>query len=620
MFDERPCSPLSQGGSFLVCPVMRNFSWSELGSAAVDAGDLPAAKNYFLEAAKAEARDARHRFHLAVVLQGLGEIDAAATALTEALRLDMSMVDAARRLASLASRYAVRDVAALNALGLRAALHHDTVDREVIAELAINHLASREQLKSVLASGREQGWLAAARSLCLKRTATVLMNDLLLEVLKAGVFRHPDTEHLLTALRRVLVVEVSPTRFADRELICFAIALMHQCWANEYVWVVSVEEEQAIVGCTIAMQGLLSGNFEDGRKLLLSALYRPLPEILGGQARAEDVSKIRPKLLRDVVARRLAEYGDDRQRAAYMPNIGTITDETSRKVAHQYETNPYPRWTSLTLPRQNSMRQVLRQFFSPEQLGFMDGPFEALIAGCGTGQHAIRAALAYGQNARVLGLDLSAASLAYAARMAEHFGAGNLAFIQGDIQQLNGAEEFFSRFRVIECTGVLHHMADPFQGWRTLLKCLAPGGLMLVGLYSAVSRRNLSDLRADPTYPGSECDGTALRAFRQTLLERPDNAPGGDLKVSRDFYTTSNFRDLVLHASERPVTMLEIEQFLAGSGLSFKGFQVDPQSLVLFEQRFPGEIWPGGLEHWTQFEQEHPHLFDGMYVFWCTKA
>jgi SAM-dependent methyltransferase/tetratricopeptide (TPR) repeat protein len=621
VLDGRPCSaPPNEPGPILVYPAIRTVSWSERGSAAVDAGDLEAAKGCFLKAVKADTRNAVHRFHLAVVLKGLGEMDAAAAALTEALRLNPAMVDAARRLAAWAARFCVSDRAPLNAIGLRAALGHDTADREIIAELAICHLARREPLKSALATGREQGWLAAARSLCLKRTGQVLHNDLMREVLKASAFRHPDTERLLTALRRVLVLEVASTRFADRELMGFVIALMQQCWANEYVWAVSAEEERAIAERAIVTPRLLGGDFEEARKLLLCALYRPLPEILGTQLRIQDLGKIVPSALRDVLTWRLADQADEAARAASIPRLGEAADDTSRNVAQQYQTNPYPRWTSLNRPRENSLRQALGQFFSAAQLGFMDHPFEVLVAGCGTGQHAIRTALAHGRNGHVLCLDLSMASLAYGARMAERLAAGNLAFMQGDIQRLDTANEFWSRFQVVECTGVLHHMADPFRGWRTLVKCLAPGGLMLVGLYSAISRRNLAALRDEPIYPGAGCDVTALRSFRQTLLERADHLPGGELKLSRDFYTTSNFRDLVLHVHERPVTIPEIETFLADSGLSFRGFQLDPETFGRFQQRFPAEVWPGRLEHWAQFEDEHPRLFDGMYMLWCLKG
>ena len=143
---------------------------------------------------------------------------------------------------------------------------------------------------------------------------------------------------------------------------------------------------------------------------------------------------------------------------------------------------------------------------------------------------------------------------------------------------------------------------------------------MLLGLYSAVSRRNLTALRMGPAYPGPDCDNDALRAFRQTLLEQPDHAAGGELKVSRDFFTTSNFRDLVLHVSERAVTIPEIANFLSEHGLLFRGFQLTSDAFALFEERFPGASWPGDLGQWADFEEEHPCLFNGMYTFWCCTA
>jgi hypothetical protein len=142
---------------------------------------------------------------------------------------------------------------------------------------------------------------------------------------------------------------------------------------------------------------------------------------------------------------------------------------------------------------------------------------------------------------------------------------------------------------------------------------------MFLGLYSAVARRSLKALRDDPEYPGPGCSGEALRAFRQTLLDRPADQVGGDLKMSRDFYTASNFRDLALNVSEHPLTLPEIAQFLADSALAFRGFQLEPGVFDRFRQRFCGEAWPGSLHCWAEFEEANPHTFSGMYNFWCRR-
>ena len=60
--------------------------------------------------------------------------------------------------------------------------------------------------------------------------------------------------------------------------------------------------------------------------------------------------------------------------------------------------------------------------------------------------------------------------------------------------------------------GVLHHLADPYAGWRVLLSLLKPGGFMLVGLYSAAARRGLATPRARIAAKGY---GTAAEDVRQ---------------------------------------------------------------------------------------------------------
>jgi SAM-dependent methyltransferase len=600
-------------------PKGRKPDWSERGSAAIDLGDLDAARLCFAEAVRRDRGNARHRYHLAVVEEGLGDLGAAAASLTEALRLEPGLADAARRLALLAGRGELPADAPLSAAGLVAALSHDTVDRELIAELAMRHLAAAGPLRDALASGRDAGWLAAARSICLGKRAPLLSEPLLLAALRTGSFRNPHLERLLTALRRVLVLEIPPQRLGERPLFDFALALAQQGQINEHVWAASAEEESRAEELRSSIAGLLGGDAAAGRRFLLAALYLPFSELLG-KIEPQEAYRIRPRALRDAVVRHLAEAADERERAARMPRLGTIAEATALEVAQQYETSPYPRWTSVGLIAPARMRRMLGRYFEAAELAFLDRRSQILIAGCGTGQQAVQAALAYGPDARVLAVDLSVASLAYAARMAERFGATNVEFGQADLQTLHAAAAGLAgRFDVIECTGVLHHLADPLEAWRALLECLAGDGRMFLGLYSAVARRGLAALRAEEVWPGPGCSHAALRSFRQLLLDRPADAIGGDLKMSRDFYTASNFRDLALHVSEHPLTLPEIASFLDGNGLAFRGFQLEPGIFHRFQERFPGETWPGSLHSWAQFEEANPHTFAGMYNFWCTR-
>ena len=75
-----------------------------------------------------------------------------------------------------------------------------------------------------------------------RRTADLLRDDLLLAVLSQAIVIDTDVERLLTALRRVLLLEVGAERFLDGDLQNFAVALCEQAAGNEYVFAETPEE------------------------------------------------------------------------------------------------------------------------------------------------------------------------------------------------------------------------------------------------------------------------------------------------------------------------------------------------------------------------------------------
>jgi 2-polyprenyl-3-methyl-5-hydroxy-6-metoxy-1,4-benzoquinol methylase len=381
---------------------------------------------------------------------------------------------------------------------------------------------------------------------------------------------------------------------------------------------VSEEEWRRLAQAPVRPDRLASGDFGERHRFLRNCLYAPVGRVLGGETAQDVMHGVAPHAPREVVDARLAIERDERERAARMPLLGDIDGATSRKVARFYEESPYPRWSNVIVNR--DYRATLGKFLGNERAAFLQQPFEVLIAGCGTGQQVVQAALHYGPNARILALDLSAASLGYAARMAHTFGVDNVEFARADVEQIAGpGSQFAARSRVIEAVGVLHHMAQPFAGWRALLKCLAPRGLMRIGLYSAIARRHLTALREDPAYPGPGSDDAALRAFRQRLLTRQDGQALNARKYV-DFWDAGSFRDMLLHVCEHRLELAQIQGFLEDERLAFCGFQLPKESQARFWQRFPFETWPGTLDNWARFEEENPHLFENMYLFWCEKT
>jgi tetratricopeptide (TPR) repeat protein len=155
-------------------PVAKAEDWARRGSAAVDARDLETAKKCFSRAAELDRGNAERRFHLAVVLESLDEHAAAAEQLTEALRIDPQMTRAVRRFSSLLSRHVLAGNERLNPRGLQAALQHEAVGRDTIADAALRYLSFRDPLRGVLELGRIKGWETAARNICFKRTGPLL--------------------------------------------------------------------------------------------------------------------------------------------------------------------------------------------------------------------------------------------------------------------------------------------------------------------------------------------------------------------------------------------------------------------------------------------------------------
>jgi len=519
--------------------------------------------------------------------------------------------EAARLLAGLLQRYECNAETDISPRGLIAAFAFANVDRQALCDGALAFLKCRPPLSDVLARGRTDGWDAAA-ALLTRKGARLLRNRLFSVALIHGVVADIEVELLLSALRRRLLL--SPALLVARPIYEFACVLIRQCLNNEYVFFADEEERVRLGELKVDIEAMFEGDRAAGGAFLLSSLYRPFHETLGHETRA--TGKVSPQALRAVLRDELGARQIEAGHADSLHRMTTVTDETSQQVAAQYTSDPYPRWLSLQAPQPGGAKDPLSGHFTADALTVIGGPCDVLIAGAGTGRQAVHSTIGYGAETRVLAIDLSPPSLAYGARMADTLGVANLRFAIGDILHLHQTDDCFD---VIECVGVLHHMVDPYEGWRALLGRLRPGGLMLIGLYSAVSRRVIQALSEDPDWPGPDTDDDGLRAYRRMLMNRELGEDRFSLTKSVDFFTKSGFRDLALHVSERPCTIPEIRDFMSAHGLQFHGFSLPDETLRTYGKAFPDDAPCGTLDHWWAFEQDNPETFNGMYLFWCRR-
>ncbi len=92
------------------------------------------------------------------------------------------------------------------------------------------------------------------------------------------------------------------------------------------------------------------------------------------------------------------------------------------------------------------------------------------------------------------------------------------------------------------------------------------------------------------------------------------------LKSFRDFYATSECRDLLFHVQEHRLALPQIKAMLSELDLRFIGFLLEPQLVHKYKQCFPGDLPLTNLDNWNDFEIRFPQTFIGSYVFWVQKA
>ena len=265
---------------------------------------------------------------------------------------------------------------------------------------------------------------------------------------------------------------------------------------------------------------------------------------------------------------------------------------------------PYPRWIEAGPP----VQPIILKGTPPEQIP------DVLVAGCGTGLSTIEFARQM-RHARILAIDLSLASLSYAKRMAEKFGLGNIEFAQADIMM---ASSIGRQFDFIDASGVLHHLADPWAGWKILLSLLRPGGVMQVGLYSETARQNVVAARAFIAERGYRPDPAGIRRCRADIIAADDPVLKSVVQWE-DFFTIGECRDLLFHVQEHRITLPQIKSFLAANGVQFSGFIPVPSQLRTFAARFPEQSAQLDLDCWHALEADVPDLFAAMYQFWVRK-
>ena len=420
-----------------------------------------------------------------------------------------------------------------------------------------------------------------------------------------------DISVLLENTREALIMNLTKLEF-DAKLLQFYSALSIQCFINEYIFDRSERAGNQIV----ELETRIDENLKEGKQpleqeIFALASFKPLHTY----SWIAEISA--HESLNEILNLQVISFYQQKRIRESIPKLQKISNQVSLAVQSQYEENPYPRWIYTQLKDKPISLGAFIQLtnlrtFEHETLNCKSP--NILIAGCGTGQHAIQVASLF-RNSCILAVDISTNSLAYAKSKAEELGIKSIEFMQADILSLS---ELDQRFDIIECSGVLHHMESPMAGWERLKDLLKPGGLMKVGLYSTFARRHIRKLRDEIAKLQVGVDAESLRSFRQTIM-KSSISHRAKLHSVMDLYSLSEFRDLLFHVKEHQFSIPQIKECLVNLDLSFCGF--DNEIVIRkFKKKFecPNDLYD--MDKWNALEKENTDLFANMYQFWCQKA
>ena len=252
-------------------------------------------------------------------------------------------------------------------------------------------------------------------------------------------------------------------------------------------------------------------------------------------------------------------------------------------VRSQYEALPYPPCDPeddrkrLVLTWLEDLPMINHYCFAGRQ-SFKKG-FRALVAGGGTGDATIFLAEQLKEtDAHIVHLDMSQASIAIAQKRALIRGLTNITWLHESLLSLPGLG--LEKFDYINCSGVLHHLADPDAGVKALKSVLKDDGAMGLMVYATTGRAGVYQMQAlMRLVNAAQPDGTVPDEARKIANTRdllPSLPPFNSFKLAEALHHDhkmgdAGIYDLLLHSQDRSYTVGELFDWLGDSDSEASG-------------------------------------------------
>ena len=277
--------------------------------------------------------------------------------------------------------------------------------------------------------------------------------------------------------------------------------------------------------------------------------------------------------------------------------IGDDAQSIAGRVQAQYERFPYPqpveRISEKLLDGSEFLRGCPKREFPlywptlPER-----EDIDILVAGCGSSQAAIMGATL--PKARIVAIDLSAASLERSQALARKHGVTNVIHIH---KSLIDTGELGQEFDFIVSSGVIHHLPDPAAGLKSLRRVLRPMGSMLVMVYGRYGRDGvylLQDMFRRMGLAPETATPEDIRHIAELARTAPPSHPINLRRLYFDDDSEAETVDLFLHPRDVSFTVPEIYDLLERCDLALQAWyyraHYSPRCSALAEHPFYDRI------------------------------
>jgi|GEM_PF-1084561 len=438
-------------------------------------------------------------------------------------------------------------------------------------------------------------------------------NHIFLTSIACITISSPGIEELLIFKRKENLANLMQKRI-DQFNFSFMLAMSFQAYYCEYIYYVQPNEAKHVQQLLLSAASLFQLDAHDSNIrvcLVTACTYTSLFEILKEYPSLRDYCATDPEI-KKLFKLQIESHEQEQEIKTHIKSLTAIDDEISKKVRMQYEEHPYPRWSSCQIQPQISLAKLMANVLPKVKLATPEKP-NILIAGCGTGKQTLQASNII--NKKLVNIDLSLSSMAYAIRKSQELGFKNFEFYHADLTRLNDIKD---KFDYIECVGVLHHTASIENSFASIMSCLKSKGILRIGLYSKTARQQLSFTYDLVKKYNLDDSLNSLRKLRYYILNNREEPELKWLCQFRDFYTASMAIDLIMHKQELRADITLIKKICKKHNLRFLGFAFpkgDP-TLECYAREYPLDKTYTNLDNWDEFEQKHPNTFSSMYNFY----